>query len=158
MTGWLRRAGRGRLPDGSVVTWSVAEGTRGRRCRWTVAVGDRLQIAGLVELDEQGRLARLEIGTAAGQLTLHPEGAGSMLGNVVTHEGVQPIALAWDLRWGIGLPDDPFGSALCAWTGAGLVIEPSLAWWTGAADIETLAVDDRGLPLLQGATEWPLEE
>ena len=94
-TRFLRRAGVGELPDGSVVTWSVAEGARGRRWRWTIAAPTGLRHAGLVELDRDGRIARLELETTDGMLTLHPDGDGrSAHGNVVRAHGVEPVALA----------------------------------------------------------------
>ena len=72
-TGWLRRAGSGRPPDGSLVRWSVAEGAAvdagaGRSRIGTAGCGT----AGLLERDTDGRFARLELATAAGMLTLPP--------------------------------------------------------------------------------------
>ena len=67
----LRRAGSGRLTDGSRLVWTVAEGSRGRRWRWTHTSDVGLSSVGLLELDEQGGFSRLELGSAVGLLTLH---------------------------------------------------------------------------------------
>ena len=96
MTGPLRRAGRGTLPDGSVIAWSVAEGTRGRRWRAISTRDDRLLLGGLLELDLDGRPTRLELVSADGLLTLHPADGGELLhGNVVRRAGIDHIELAW---------------------------------------------------------------
>jgi hypothetical protein len=98
--GWLRVAGTGRSPDGASVTWSVAEGRRGRRWREAV-VRDRAVVHSLLlELDPDGRFAHLELTTPAGLLTLHPEGNGTIHGNAVTGAGITHVrGLPWE-------PDD----------------------------------------------------
>ncbi len=163
MTGWLRRAGSGRLPDGALVMWSVAEGARGRRWRWTVATGEGLRHAGLIELDREGRFARLELETAAGLLTLHPDDDRSLAhGNVVRHDGVEPIAIAWSDGASVAIAGDPFGTAIAGRRGSGWVVHEDLAVWSaddessGVVD-EVLSLDERGIPRLGDAQEWPLE-
>jgi hypothetical protein len=159
MTGWLRRGGRGRLQDGSAVTWSVAEGARGRRWRWTVAGEDGLRSSGLLERDIDDRFARLELATAGGLLTFHPDRDGREAhGNVLTRDGVGPIAVDWDPGWGIGFADDPFGSAIGGWSGFGLIVDPRIPWRWGEADIDVLPLDDRRVPVLDDPAEWPLEQ
>lgn len=95
---WLRRAGHGRAPDGSLVTWSVAEGSRSRRWREVrtapqigTGPGEGVTVASslLLELDPDGRFAHLELSTLAGLLTLHPEGDGTLHGNAVTSDGLR---------------------------------------------------------------------
>ena len=88
MADWLRQAGHGRAPDGSIVTWSVAEGRRGRRWREVVRAGEGIRSSLLLELDPDGRFSHLELSTAAGLLTLHPEPDGTLHGNAVTAEGI----------------------------------------------------------------------
>jgi hypothetical protein len=48
----------------------------------------------LVEAAPDGSLVRLEVATAAGLLTLHPEGA-TLHGNVVRATGLEHLALPW---------------------------------------------------------------
>ena len=162
MTDWLRRAGSGRLPDGSLVTWSVAEGARGRRWRWTVSAGEGLRHAGLIELDASGRFARLELATADGLLTLHPDARAAVAhGNVVRSDRVDPIAIAWQDGACIALEGDPFGTAIAGLRGRGWVVGADLRIWSeddesGVAD-DVLDVDERGVPRLLDAREWPLE-
>ncbi len=93
---FVRRAGTGRLPDGRRVTWTVADGRRGRRWRAITTSGDRLLHAVLVEVSPDGTLARVEVAAPGGLLTLHPEADASMLhGNVVRAEGIEHVALPW---------------------------------------------------------------
>jgi hypothetical protein len=161
MTAWLRRAGRGRLQDGADVTWSVAEGSRGRRWRWTVAADGALRSSALAELDDRGLFARLELVTAVGMLTFHPEpDGGSAHGNVVSADGVRPIAAPWQGGWGIELAGDAFGSALLAGQETMLAIASDLALGrTGDEPAQSpLEIDERGVPVLDAAEEWDLEE
>jgi hypothetical protein len=155
----LRRAGTGGLSDGSVVTWSVADGARGRRWRWTVVTDHGLRHAGLVELDPAGRLARFEFETGDGMLTLHPDADREMVhGNVVRIDGVEPIALAWSDDDAVAIEDDPFGSALLGWRGRGSVVGRDLSPRpVGSRDVAALELDGRGVPRLRDAREWPLE-
>lgn len=189
MTSWLRLAGRGRLPDGSTLVWSVAEGGRGRRWRAaTLSAAGAVVRAVLVEVGLDGRPARLEVSSAAGMLTLHPERDGrSAHGNVVAANGVRPVALPWSTEHEIVVAGTPLGELvalhrLAARVGVGegvelpvLVIGEDLAVreerrvmrrmtatrWTiddGGADA-TIDVDERGIPVgLDDAAEWPLEE
>jgi hypothetical protein len=161
MTERLRRAGTGRLPDGGIVAWSVADGGRGRRWRWTVTDGGTLRHAGLIELDPAGRFSRLELSSRVGLLTLHPDPDGrSIHGNVVTAEGVRPLAFAWQPRAGVELAADAFATGILpagARSGGSLLVRSSLGVVAGAGSAR-LPLDDRGVPRLAGAREWPLEE
>jgi hypothetical protein len=90
MTAWLRRAGHVRAADGAGITWSVAEGHRGRRWRELIRVGagrPGIRHSLLLETDPDGRFAHLELSTDAGLLTLHPEGDGTLHGNAVVDHG-----------------------------------------------------------------------
>lgn len=143
------------------MTWSVAEGARGRRWRWTIATGEgTLEHAGLIELDGSGRFARLELETTLGMLTLHPAGDGvSAHGNVVRTERVDPIRVPWGVDVGIRAAWDPFASALLAGSDPMIAITEDLELSTGGsvADVSVPALDDRGVPRLDEAREWPLE-
>lgn len=162
MTAQLRCAGRGRLSDGAGVRWSVAEGDRGRRWRWTVSRSDGLAIAGLVERAPDGAFVRMELATTSGLLTLHPEPDGrSAHGNAVLADGVRPIELPWEPGWGIAIRSDPFGTAVTGWDGRGVVLDPDALTVEPALEVPdepVLPLDPRGVPGLADAREWPLEE
>jgi hypothetical protein len=112
---FVRRAGSGLLPGGRRVTWTVADGTRGRRWRATTTSGDRLLSVVLIETDPAGRLVRLEAASPAGLLTLHPDAGGAALhGNVVRPDGVEHVALPWSRAHLLLLGDSPFTAAVAA--------------------------------------------
>jgi len=96
----VRRGGTARLPGGRHLVWTVADGTKGRRWRSVTTHGDgRLEAGLLVETDPDGRLAKLELATGEGLLTLHPEGEPLRLhGNVVRASGIDHVALPWSER------------------------------------------------------------
>jgi hypothetical protein len=164
---WLRVAGTGRTSDGATVTWSVAEGRRGRRWREAVSRDGTVVHSLLLELDPEGRFAHLELTTPAGLLTLHPEGDGSLHGNAVTAAGVTHVrGLPWQ-------PDDVIlieGSVVCravagqwqlarALDALGAVrVEADLSLARERASDAAAPVDGRALPVLQDSREWPLEE
>jgi hypothetical protein len=163
VSAWLRRCGSGRQADGSYVTWSLAEGERGRRWRWTVSDRGRLRLVALVEIDRAGRFARLELASQAGMLTLHPEPNGrSIHGNVVASDGLRPLSFDWLPTAGLAIAGDAFGSAILR-VGAGvptLIIRPSLdvvARQRDPAPEPAQERDGRGVPILLDAREWPLE-
>jgi hypothetical protein len=163
----VRRAGRATVGDREV-TWSVAEGGKGRRWREVVVEAGSIVHSLLLETFPDGRFAHLELSTPAGLLTLHPEGDGSVHGNAITVGGVAHIR---------GLP----------WSSAGVVlVEGSVAAGTAAAVFADRAaatipaihvradlslanqavrpidlphgVDPDGLPVLDAGVTWPLDE
>jgi hypothetical protein len=163
--GWLRHAGHGRAEDGTLVTYTVAEGRRGRRWREVVVSGEARGIRSslLLELDPDGRFSHLELSTAAGLLTLHPEPDGSLHGNAVTAAGVRHVvAMTWDADDAVLLE----GSAVCTAAAApnaarargtvriGLDLE--LARVAGAPS--GLVAGSSGLPPLRDGGDWPLEQ
>ena len=78
------------------MTWSLAEGGRGRRWRASHVRDGRLEGTILLELDAAGRPARLELGTSDGLLTLHPDrGERELHGNVVTPVGIRHLRFDW---------------------------------------------------------------
>ncbi|HET7030759.1 MAG TPA: hypothetical protein VFI34_09625 [Candidatus Limnocylindrales bacterium] len=158
MAGWLRLAGSGRSADGDLVTWTLAEGRRGRRWREVIASGEGIRSSLLLELDPDGRFSHLELSTSHGLLTLHPEGDGTLHGNAVTPAGVEHIRRpGWDPDRAIAL----VGSSVCAAASPSarttLRIGLDLSLADGAASFEPGTVDAAGLPRLDGATTWPLE-
>lgn len=157
---WLRRAGRIDGGGGETVLWSVAEGRRGRRWRSLRRDAVGTVVADLlIEVDHSGRWTRLELATAAGILTLHPErDERSVHGNVVTEGGVVPLALPWSPDHWLLLPDEPVAAAALGSdaenpiSGPGLVVEARLE----PVEVEAAAAPRRPPDGLPGAS-WPLE-
>lgn len=111
----VRLAGHGLDRLGRAVTWSIADGERGRRWREATGVGGAavrtdeaatpvgapapgeapaaLAHAVTIETGHAGQWLRLEVATPAGLLSLHPERDGSIHGNVVSASGVRHIDL-----------------------------------------------------------------
>ena len=113
---------------------------------------------GLIELDVDGRFARLELETGTGLLTLHPARDGRRAhGNVVRPDRVDPIAIDWPAAASVAISGDPFGSAAAGWLGIGWLIRDDLTLERGPVDVRALERDRRGVPLLLEPLEWPLE-
>ena len=165
----VRRGGRGTLPDGALLTWSLAEGGRGRRWRATRTVDGRLEATLLLEVDSEDRPARLELSGVNGLLTLHPGADRRELhGNVVTPDGIHhlrfdwgpdhqlvvegfPVALMPALRGHRGPADRP-----------AVIVGDDLQPRSGTVNLERLggefAIDADGAPAgLADAADWPLE-
>jgi hypothetical protein len=169
------------------VTWTVAEGRRGRRWREAVRKRDDAGIRHslLLEMGPDGRFAHLELSTADGLLTLHPEGDGTLHGNRVTSHGVEHVrGIAWD-PGAIVLVDGSPVSRFAAVPGLSGRIEPGgmgsvlvlripkdLALLGGVEEVrrgderrwtfagpETYVLDDDGVLASAASTaEWALEE
>jgi hypothetical protein len=183
MTDGLRRAGHGQLPDGSTVTWSIAEGRRGRRWR-EVRVGAGGPISSLLlETDADGRFSHLELSTAAGLLTLHPEKDETIHGNAVTQGGVRHVVgLPWDREGIVLVVGSPITSAAAAQLLRGSIGEAAMSnpalligldlgverrevrverlpygtWRFEGYDAIGVGAD--GVPSLRAGDDWPLEE
>jgi hypothetical protein len=179
----VRRAGIGLTERGERVTWSVAEGRRGRRWREAVVGEGGLRHVLLLETDPDGRFTHLELATPAGLLTLHPEGDGTVHGNVVHPAGVRHvIGLPWPGDGGIVVAGSPIANAALALllrnalaTGASmrvtvLVVGPDLDPAPEQARIARLEadrwqvggdapfiVDAACLPILPDGAAWPME-
>ena len=158
--GWLRRAGRLDLGGGETVLWSVAEGRRGRRWRSVRrdAHGGLLSDL-LLELDPDRRWTRLELATASGILTLHPDPDGRAVhGNAVTERGVLPLAFGWSPRHRLVVEGEPIaavalgGSSSDASGDPGLVVSADLSLTAE----ETIVVPAWSPDRLPGPS-WPLE-
>jgi hypothetical protein len=146
----------------------MAEGSRGSRWR-EVRVRDGSVVSSLLlELDSYGRFSHLELSTAAGLLTLHPEGDGSLHGNAVTVDGVRHVvAMPWSSGDVILLEDSPVARAAArpvdlgahAGRAAGVAIDLDLGLERRAFEPSDLAIDldSDGLPALPGGRTWPLE-
>jgi hypothetical protein len=159
----LRRAGRGRLPDGSTVVWSVSEGSRGRRWREIRRTANGGLITSLLlETHPDGRFAHIELSTAAGLLTLHPEADGTLHGNVITTLGIRHVVgLPWTPRSVVLVEGSALASAAALRTlvgnvadGVRITLELDVVETHESVSLE---VDDDGLPVLDDAAAWPLE-
>ncbi len=157
---WIRRAGRATLVDGSTLLWSMAEGARGCRWRASTRIGDAVGSDLLLEVGRDGRPGRLEITTAAGQLTLHPErDERTAQGNVVGPDGVRPLQLPWSAAHWFEVRLGPVVSAamvraLRSEIGVGerrlvpgLHVDPQLRVWSGIRSVER-----------RSETGWTIEE
>jgi hypothetical protein len=133
----IRRGGQARLPGGASLTWSQAEGARGTRWREASVVGDGLVRSLLLEVTSGGRPNRLELTTAAGLLTLHPErDESAMHGNVVTPSGVRHLSFPWSPDHELLVLASPASAALTLGRMASHVAVGS------AIDCEVLRIDD----------------
>ena len=179
----VRRAGTGLSPDGSRATWVVSEGRRGRRWREALARAGLIVHSLLLETDPDGRFTHLELASGGGLLTLHPEGDGTLHGNLVDGGGVRHVmGWPWEddgivdlegsqltgaaavLLLGHGLA--PGSSVACTRLrilasgglapGGGDLARVDLATWR-LADGPSFRVDGDCLPLLDDASTWPLE-
>jgi hypothetical protein len=155
---WLRAAGAAPLGSERRLLWSVAEGRRGRRWRWSLQRAGSIEHAVLLELDPAGRPTRLEATSASGLLTLHPELAeGGLHGNLVTPNGVEHLSLPW-------LPDavvdvvDGFGPfALVAAVGEGLSVGEAIEVPTVTVDRFLRPVPGRARLARLAERTWSLE-
>lgn len=167
----IRLAGHGRRKDGMTVTWTVAEGRRGRRWREVVSDGAHVRWSLLYETDPDRGFSHLELAVADGLATLHPEGDGTLHGNVVDPAGLRHV---------VGEPYVPgtpllvrgssIAGAAVAWALAGqsggappptaVVLDPSTLTLAVAPlrPDDLPAVDGRGIPILATGREWPLED
>ncbi len=162
MTEPIRAAGRGIAADGAEVTWTVAEGRRGRRWREVVSQEGAVVHALLLETDPDGRFSHLELARADGLWTFHPETDGTLHGNHVGG-GEGPDALVQHVAgWRFGPGDalfvagSPLSLAAIAWRLGGSLD-------AGAAASVAGVVIDRGgtlgqVPALRverlSATRW----
>ena len=112
----VRRAGTGRLPGGRHLTWTVADGRRGRRWRAiTTSADGRLVQALLLEAGPDGSLRKIEVASPAGLLTLHPEvGEGTLHGNVVRATGISHVTLPWSTGHVLFAGSSPVTGAVAA--------------------------------------------
>jgi hypothetical protein len=183
----VRRAGSGRLEGGRRLTWTVADGSRGRRWRSATTSADgRLALALLVEVSPEGLVRKLEVAAPAGLLTLHPDGR-TLHGNVVRSSGIEHIALPWNEADLLLAGASPVTAAIAA---AGLAARVGVGEGTGAGAVEVgedlrvrratwrvartgerrwrllaadggaslaLELDTDGIPVLESAAGWPLE-
>ena len=175
MTYRLRRAGAGSLDDGTTVVWSVADGAKGRRWREVRSGPGGVISSLLLETNPARRFSHLELSTAAGLLTLHPEPDGTLHGNIVRAAGIHHVV---GRRWAAGavlsVEGSPTAAAAASWQIAGsggqlagdglassvtVSLELELGEWRagGGASDAPATVHDDGLPRLAGGDSWPLD-
>ncbi len=183
----LRRAGSGRDAAGALLTWTVAEGRRGRRWREVRVVDGSVAGSLLLETSADGRFAHTEYATAAGLLTLHPEGDGTLHGNVVTRDGVaHVVGLPWPSDAVVLVAGSTIGAAAVvhglghggggvapgtAMALEAVVVGADLALASRSIDVARtadgaawrvdgveVALDSEGLPVLADGRSWPLEQ
>jgi hypothetical protein len=174
MTDLVRRAGAGRAVDGTDVVWSVAEGGKGRRWR-EVRSRDGVVVSSLLlESFPDRRFAHLELSTASGLLTLHPEPDGTLHGNAILADGVHHVVgLAWPEGSALIVDGSAVAIAAAAWFAhlawadeqhearlPVVTVSPTLDVRAGTIPGDGLShvtIDADGLPLLAGGQAWPLE-
>jgi hypothetical protein len=165
------------------VTWTVADGSKGRRWREVVRDAAGVRHSLLFETGPDRRFSHLELATPAGLLTLHPEGDGGLHGNAVNAEGVRHVVgLGWDPDGVVELEGSAVTTAAAAWLVSRAVREASSPvvvlrihadlgldvrsttvsrLWEGSwrlAGGPRLVADLEGLPALSDAETWPLEQ
>ena len=157
--------------------------------RASLARGDRRSPAGLrhsllLETAPDGRFSHLELATPAGLLTLHPEGDGTLHGNVIETGGIRHVVgLPWDEDGVVDVDGSAVAGAACARLLADAVvagesirravlrITGELLITTGPEAVDRVdddawriaggvpcRVDATGLPVLPDAESWPLEQ
>ena len=174
MADLVRRAGTGRFVDGSDVVWSVAEGQKGRRWR-EVRSRDGIVLSSLLlETFPDRGFAHLELSTAAGLLTLHPEPDATLHGNAVTAAGVDHVVgLPWPAGSVVVVDGSAVAIAAATWFALGawedrshavrmpiVTVSPALDVRAGTIPGDGLShesIDAEGLPILAGGGAWPLE-
>ena len=186
MTEPTRAAGWGVTVDGSDVTWTVAEGRRGRRWREVISRDAVVLHALLLETAPDGRFSHLELARADGLWTFHPEADGTLHGN---HVGRGEVDVRHVTGWpfapddAILIEDSVISLAAIAWSRAASLavgsgedvpavviggdgaLEPVPALrverLTGAGwrvgDAPPFELDQAGLPVLGGGSVRPLE-
>jgi hypothetical protein len=182
----VRVAGWGTAADGSVVTWTVSEGRKGRRWREVVVRGTDVVHALLLETGPDRRFSHLELARADGLWTFHPEGDGTLHGNHVDRgeAGVRHVE-GWRFDPGdvlvvegspLSLAAVASGSRGSVPAGRSLVVGAVIVESGGglrrddAISIErrsdgrwvvgswaSFAIDAKGLPALDGGRQHPLE-
>jgi hypothetical protein len=186
MSGQKRVAAHERDARNRDVVWTAADGRNGRRWRELATDGSAIVRSLLLETDNQGNWQRLEMNSAEGLVTLHPEGDGSIHGNIASRSGVQHIslgklkparldvagslvveaALCWSLTRQLRVGErrviqvvsvaEPVSVTLSELT----IERRTTATWeiTDGARRRLVELDDDGLPVAHvGGDHWPLE-
>jgi hypothetical protein len=97
------------------VVWTAADGRNGRRWRELALDASGIARSLLLETDNQGGWQRLEISSAEGLLTLHPEG-DSIHGNLAARSGVQHLSLGRLKPARVDVPGSLVAEAALCWS------------------------------------------
>lgn len=154
----IRRGGVTITAHGERSVWTIADGRRGRRVRESISRGDTLVRTVLFEIDPAGRCVRLELATAHGLLTLHPDRDGGQLhGNVVGPAGVRHLTFDWSADRELFVAGSPASTAIVRARGVRTVlrIDDELEPRTEAWDPERHP--DGQVAALTTDEGWPLE-
>lgn len=167
----VRLAGSGRRADGATVTWTIADGRRGRRWREVVVLDGDVVLSLLYETGPDRRFTHLELASAAGLATLHPEPDGTLHGNVVrTDGGVEHVRGLAAPGGAVQVEGSVVTTAALAWAGGGnrqdvgagveaVVLDPaSLTIARGTVALDVTAADADGIPALAARARWRLED
>jgi len=181
-----RVAARERDARNRDVVWTAADGRDGRRWRELATDAAGIVRSLVLETDSQGGWKRLEISSRDGLLTLHPEGDGSIHGNIAARTGVQHLSLGKLKPPRVDVPGSLVVEAALCWSmtrqlrvgerraiPVATVGEPAVVsmseitverrttatWELHDGDRRRLVeLDDDGLPVAHvGAEHWPLE-
>ncbi len=146
---WDRRGGHATSPAGERITWSLAEGARGTRWRETASRDGALIRSILLEVTPARAVTRLELATADGLLTLHPEpDASAMHGNVVTPNGIRHLAFDWSRSHELVVAASLVADAVAVRRLAATLPVG------GLAEVDVLAIDDALQPRQE---RWTIE-
>jgi hypothetical protein len=182
----VRVAARDRDSRNRDVVWTAADGRNGRRWRELATTGGAVARSLLLETDNQGGWLRLEVSGVDGLLSLHPEGDGSIHGNIADRTGVRHFSLGKQKPARVDVPGSLVCEAALCWSMSrhvrvgerraievARVAEPLIvaiaevtverrttATWElqDSAGRRLVELDDDGLPVSHvGAEHWPLE-
>ena len=106
------------MGDGTTVTWSIAEGGRGRRYREVLSQDGAVVHVLLFETTPDRRFAHLELAAGRVMASLHPEPDGTIHGNAIEPDGsgVQHV---------IGLATGPEGLVIVE---GSMIATAAIAW------------------------------
>jgi len=180
-----RAGGWGVSDDGATVTWTVADGRKGRRWREVVIDGSGVRHSLLLESGLDRRFSHVELARADGLWTAHPEPDGTLHGHHVNRsdDGVRHIeGLHFGPEAVFIIEGSPLSLAAVAWSMGSLIevgdhadalavviqldgaIESTTErldrrsatiWHVGEG--RPIEIDEAGLPMLRGAQIRPLE-
>lgn len=186
MTQPVRMAGSGTTDHDTTVTWTIAEGRRGRRWREIVVGQTGIWHALLLETDSDGRFSHLELASIGALWTLHPETNGTLHGNaVMPYQPIRHIeGWPFEAETLLLVEGSAISAAAIVWQAAnavavgGVIDVAAVILWPSTSVLEAVGslrierlmptrwrlgqgspfdVDAAGAPILAGAAIEPLE-
>jgi hypothetical protein len=180
-----RAGGWGLSDDGSTVTWTVADGRKGRRWREVVTDASGVRHSLLLETGPDRRFSHLELARLDGLWTVHPEPDGTLHGHQLdrSDDGVRHIeGLSFDHDAVLILEGSSLSLAAVGWAMAPMIqagnavhvaavvikldgtIEGTTEHLTRRSETvwqigegRSIEIDEAGLPILREARIRPLE-